>query len=56
MRRAFNADFIIWIDHIKEGRYDDTNQLFVPPKYYDIRLSDGTPEEWLEQVCKKIDK
>lgn len=54
MRKIFNADFTIWIDRIKEGRFDDTNQLFTPPKKYDVRLADGTPEEWLNTVLKKL--
>ncbi len=54
MRKIFDADFTIWIDRIKEGRYDDTNQLFTPPKKYDIRLIAGTPEGWLNFVLKKL--
>ena len=54
-REAFNADFIIWIDRIKAGRYDDTNKLFTPPEKYDVKLTKGTPEEWLEIVLKKLD-
>ena len=26
-RRAFNADFTIWLDTINEGRYENTNKL-----------------------------
>jgi len=54
MRKIFNADFTIWIDRIKEGRFDDTNQLFVPPKKYNIKLTNGTPKEWLKTVLKKL--
>jgi len=54
MREIFNADFTIWIDRIKKGRYDDTNQLFTPPKKYDIRLIAGTPEGWLDFVFKRL--
>lgn len=39
-REAFGADFIVWVDRIKAGRYDDTNQLFVPPTDYDLRIDD----------------
>ena len=28
-RSLFPADFIIWVDTIKEGRFDDTNKMFV---------------------------
>ena len=31
-RKIFNPDFIIWVDTIKAGRFEDTNQLFKAPK------------------------
>ena len=38
-RTAFGNDcFIIWADRVKVGRFEDTNQLFGPPKYYDVRV------------------
>src|SRR5258708_3626536 len=35
-RAAFSAGaapFVIWVDRIKSGPYDDTNRLFVPPEH-----------------------
>ena len=37
-REAFGAQFIVWVDRIQEGRFEDTNKLFVPPEHYDIRV------------------
>lgn len=37
-RQAFNPDFVIWVDRIKEGRFEDTNQLFEQPKDWNIRI------------------
>ena len=31
-RSNFNADITIWMDTIKEGRFDDTNKLFERPR------------------------
>ena len=31
-RQMFNADFTVWMDTIKEGRFEDTNKLFERPK------------------------
>ena len=31
-RKLFKADYLIWVDTIKEGRFDDTNQMFEPPE------------------------
>ena len=38
-RLAFNADFVVWVDRIKAGRFEDTNRLFVPPEQYDVRVT-----------------
>lgn len=38
-RKAFNADFIIFMDTINEGRFEDTNKMFVKPKKYDYRVT-----------------
>jgi len=38
-RYIFEADFTIWIDTIKEGRFADTNQIFEKPTYYDLRIT-----------------
>jgi adenylylsulfate kinase len=38
-REAFGAQFIVWVDRIKESRFEDTNKLFVPPVDYDARIS-----------------
>ena len=55
-RQAFNADFVVWVDRIQEGRYEDTNKLFEKPMSYDVRLIDGTPEEWVDKVISKINE
>ncbi len=55
-RQAFNADFVIWVDRIMEGRYEDTNKMFERPLNYDIRLTDGTAEEWAEKVIEKLNE
>ncbi len=34
-REDFKADYVIWMDTIKEGRFEDTNKMFEPPKHYD---------------------
>mgnify|MGYP000120614831 FL=1 len=39
-RKAFDADFVVWMDTIKESTYDDTNILFQPPDNIDYRVQD----------------
>ena len=53
-RAAFDADFIIWVDRIKAGRYEDTNQLFVPPTKYDVRIENDIPAFDQAVTIKKI--
>ena len=59
-RVAFDPDYIIWIDRIKEGRFEDTNKLFVPPTEderwsdEDLILREGTVEEWVEQAVDHL--
>ncbi len=53
-RELFNADFTIWVNRIDEGRFEDTNKMFERPDRYDIELTDGTPEEWLQQVLEVL--
>ena len=37
-RSLFPSDFRVWVVTIKEGRFEDTNQMFVnPKKYYFLR-------------------
>jgi hypothetical protein len=37
-RAAFGPAYIVWVDRIKEGRFEDTNKLFVQPEHYDFRI------------------
>ncbi len=38
-RKAFGqADVVVWVDTIKEGRFDDTNKLWEDPEHYDHRI------------------
>jgi adenylylsulfate kinase len=54
MRDNFNADFVIWIDTIKQGRYEDTNQVFVTPDKYDIRVTEQHAEKWAKIIYEQI--
>ena len=38
-RKAFGeADVVVWVDTIKESRFDDTNKLWEDPEHYDHRI------------------
>ena len=47
--------FVVWIDRIKKGAFEDTNRLFEPPEHYDLRVEpEGSPEYWAEQVMSHL--
>lgn len=57
-RDAFGADYTIWVDRIKVGRFEDTNKMFVPPAKYNLRIT-GTfdncyPGYHAEELAKLI--
>ncbi|WP_253203521.1 adenylyl-sulfate kinase [Methylosinus sp. KRF6] len=50
-RAAFGASFVIWVDRIQKGRFEDTNRLFVAPESYDLRIEHGgDPLHWAERI------
>jgi len=55
-REAFNADFTVWVDRIKEGRFEDTNKLFVPPEKYDARINGPFGMQYYaEELARRIE-
>jgi hypothetical protein len=54
MRYNFKADWTIWMDTIDEGRYEDTNRIFVPPNDYDFRITEKNAEKWVPFVGHHI--
>ena len=55
-RSLFPADFTIWVDTIKSGRFEDTNQMFVKPEKYDYRVTSQDAKSWAEKIKKEIKK
>ena len=53
-RSLFPADFVIWVDTIKEGRFDDTNQMFVKPEKYDFHVTSQDAKLWASEIIKEI--
>jgi adenylylsulfate kinase len=54
MRNNFKADWTIWMDTIEEGRFEDTNRMFVPPEVYDFRVTEKNAEKWAEFIGSHI--
>jgi len=55
-REDFNADYIIWMDTIKEGRFDDTNKMFEPPKKYNFKVLFKEAAMWAYLIKQDIQR
>ena len=53
-RKLFNADYTIWVNTIKKGRFDDTNKMFVKPEKFDFEVTTQDAELWASKIVKKI--
>ena len=53
-RSLFPADYIIWVDTIKSGRFDDTNKMFVKPEKYDYHVTTQDAKVWASKIVKEI--
>jgi adenylylsulfate kinase len=43
LRDEFRGDYVIWMNTIKEGRFEDTNKVFEAPSNVDMEI---TADEW----------
>ena len=53
-RNLFPADFTVWVDTIKKGRFDDTNAMFVKPEKYDCHVTTQNAKKWAAKIAKEI--
>jgi adenylylsulfate kinase len=56
-RAAFGPATVIWVDTIKEGRFADTNKMFVPPEpgQYAYRVDTQDAEFWAKYIWEQLD-
>jgi hypothetical protein len=54
MRHNFKADWVIWMDTIDQGRYEDTNKAFVSPDLYDFRITEKDADKWSDFIADHI--
>ena len=53
-RKLFGAaDFVIWMDTISAGRFEDTNRVFEAPSEYDLRIRSFN-DKWADVVVDHI--
>ena len=53
-REDFDADYTVWVDTIKEGRFEDTNKMFVAPESYDFKVPTQNAELWAIRIADEI--
>ena len=50
-RTEFAADYVVWMDTIEEGRYEDTNAMFEKPNNVDYHVN-----SWFDDTHKQLVK
>ncbi len=53
-RSLFPADYIIWVDTINEGRFDDTNKMFVKPSKYNFHVTTQDAKNWSLKIYEEL--
>ena len=53
-RSLFPADYVVWLDTIKKGRFDDTNKMFVKPEKFDCHVTTQDAKHWASIIFKEI--
>lgn len=54
-RAAFGPAFVVFVDRIAAGRFEDTNALFAPPAEHDVRVvAEGSPDDWAEIIARRL--
>ena len=53
-RSLFPADYIVWVDTIKKGRYEDTNQMFAKPEKYDCHVTTQDAKVWALKIAEEV--
>lgn len=54
MRENFKPDYIVWVDTITQGRFEDTNKLFEPPEHFDIRVTEQDSKKWATIIAAQL--
>ena len=53
-RKLFPADYIVWVDTIKEGRFEDTNQMFVKPEKFNFHVTSQDAKLWASKIKEDL--
>ena len=53
-RELFPADYIIWVDTIKKGRFEDTNQMFIKPDKFNFHVTTQDAKLWASKIKEDL--
>lgn len=53
MREILNPDIVVWASDTDKCQYDQLNDIFVPPMFYDIECKDSS-DQTIESILKRI--
>ena len=53
-RSLFPADYLIWVDTLNEGRFDDTNKMFVKPSKYNFHVTTQDAKNWSLKIYEEL--
>ena len=53
-REQFDADKVIWMDTIEEGRFEDTNEMFETPDHVDVHITTYLSDEQIQELATEL--
>ena len=53
-RELFNVYYVVWLDTIDKGRFEDTNKMFAKPEKFDFRVTTQNAEIWAYQIADQL--
>ena len=55
-RNLFPADYVVWVDTIQKGRFEDTNQMFIKPLKYSFHVTSKEAQKWAAKIYEDLKK
>ena len=55
-RNLFPADYVVWVDTIQKGRFEDTNQMFIKPVKYSFHVTSKEAQKWAAKIYEDLKK
>jgi adenylylsulfate kinase len=54
MRIIYDPHFLIWVDTITAGRFEDTNRAVRAPEKYNVRVTTQDAARWAKEIYEQI--